>query len=290
MVTLALVSAAENETFSGFPDMAGEPVALVNPLSADAAEMRRSLLPGLLRALDENLRYDERLVAGFSLGRVYTRAGGRHHERRAVGLLVAGHWPPAEIGEAARACHFADLRGAIDLALARLHLDPARWERVRGEAPHLHPGKAARIVIGGVLCGLAGALHPELVAARRLEVEPWLAELDMTKVVQYCPRRVSFQPLPRFPAIERDFAVVVDTGFQAQEILDAIREIAQPLVAEVRVFDHYAGAPIPAGKKSLAYSIAYRAADRTLTDDEVKVIHDELVGRLLQLLPLEVRR
>ena len=290
MVSLALIAAEENLAFPGLPEMGGDPVRLLNPLSTDAAELRRSLLPGLLRALDENLRQGQPLVAAFSLGRVYACEGGGHHERQAIGLLLAGRWPAPALGEASRPCEFSDLKGAIDLALARLHSEPPRWEGIAEDAPYLHPGKAARIMVGKVLCGIAGALHPDLVAARGLECVPWLAELDMLRVLQYCPRRVSFRPLPRFPAVQRDVAVVVDAGFQAQQIIDVIGEFAEPMVEEVRVFDHYAGAPIPDGKKSLAYSISYRAPDRTLTDEEVNALHADVVGRLLQRLPVEVRR
>ena len=290
MVTLALTAAENNVAFPGLPEMGGEPVRLVNPLSSEAAELRRSLLPGLLGALDENLRQSEPMVAAFSLGRVYACEDGRYHERQAVGMLLAGQWPAAAIGEAPRPCDFGDLKGAIDLALTRLHSEPPRWESIAEEALYLHPGKAARVVIGKVLCGVAGALHPNLVAARGLEYVPWLAELDMLRVLHYCPRRVSFRPLPRFPAVQRDVAVVVDGGFQAQQIVDVIRELAQPLVEDVRVFDHYAGAPIPAGKKSLAYSISYRAPDRTLTDDEVNALHADVVRGLLQRVPAEVRQ
>ena len=135
-----------------------------------------------------------------------------------------------------------------------------------------------------------GALHPNLIASRNLDGEPWVAELDLMRVVQYCPGRVIFRPLPRFPAVSRDIAVIVDDGFPAQQVLDAVKEAAEPLVEEVRVFDHYTGSPIPAGKKSLAYTIAYRASNRTLTDDEVNAMHDQLVARLVRQLPLEVRR
>lgn len=291
MVSLAFVAAEDNRTFPGLPHLTGEPVRLLNPPSADAAELPRSMVPGLLRALDENLRHGEPLVAGFALGRTYAREGAEYREPHVLGVLLAGVWPAAAIGETARAASFADMKGALDLVFARLHLEATRWERASApEVPYLHPGKAARLTVDGVVCGVAGALHPDLAAARGLAAEPFLAELDMLRVVQYCPRRVIFRPLPRFPAVQRDIAVVVDAGFQAQRILDAIRAVAQPLVEEVRVFDQYAGAPIPEGKKSLAYTVSYRAPDRTLTDDEVNTLHEEIVGRLLQRLPVEVRR
>jgi len=289
-VLTAMVSADDNRLFPGLPDLPGDPVGLRNPPSTDAAELRRSLIPGLLRALDENRRQGEALVALLASGRVYARAGERFHEGRALALVLAGDWPAPVIGEQVRPAAFADLKGALQIGLDRLALTPVRWETIESEAPWLHPGKSARITVGGVPCGVAGALHPDAALARGLEGEVWVAELDMVRVVQYCPRRVVFQPLPRFPAVLRDLAVVVGSDFQAQQVLDMMREVAQPLVEDVQVFDQYTGAPIPEGKKSLAYSISYRAPDRTLTDDEVNALHEQLVAHLLERLPVEVRR
>jgi phenylalanyl-tRNA synthetase beta chain len=290
MITLAMVSGDDNREFPGLPELTGTAVALANPLSTDAAELRRSLLPGLLRALDENRRQGADHVAGFTIGQVFAREDDRYREIQTLALFLAGTWPPAGMGEAHRRVDFADLKGLLELVFTELHLDTVRWERVGAEAPYLHPGKAARIEIGGVLCGYAGALHPNLIAARHLDIEPWVAELDLMRVVQYCPRRVIFRPLPRFPAVSRDVAVVVDDAFPAQRVIDAVKEAAEPLVEDVRVFDQYTGAPIPSGRKSLAYTIAYRAPNRTLTDDEVNAMHDQLVAQLVRQLPLEVRR
>src|SRR6185295_7363679 len=116
--------------------------------------------------------------------------------------LIAGTWPPATVGGSARESGFEDVKGAVQALLDRLHLDAVRWEPLGTEAPYLHPGKSARLTIGSVLCGVAGALHPDVVAARGLTGTVWAAELDMLRVVQYCPRRVVFQQLPRFPAVQ----------------------------------------------------------------------------------------
>ncbi len=290
MVTPVFVSADDNRAFPGLPELAGRAVELANPLSVESAELRRSLLPGLLRAQSENERQGASLVAGYSVGRVFGREDGRYHEVQTLGALLAGSWPPATLGASPRACGFGDLKGALESVVRELHLESVRWEGLGDEAAYLHPGKSARIVVGGVLSGFIGALHPNLVAARQLESEPWIVELDLLRVVQYCPRRVIFQALPRFPSVSRDIAVVVDDEFQAQQVLDAVERMSEPLVEEVRVFDHYTGAPIPSGKKSLAYTIAYRAPNRTLTDDEVNAMHDQLVAELVRQLPLEVRR
>ncbi|MEO6026130.1 MAG: phenylalanine--tRNA ligase subunit beta [Candidatus Binatia bacterium] len=290
MVTLAMVSAEDNRDFPGLPELTGRAVTLANPLSVDAAELRRSLLPGMLRAFSENRRQGAEHVAGFTIGRVFAREDDRYQELQTLALLVAGSPPATTMGEARRAVDFADLKGVLGLMFAELHLDRVRWERVGTEAGYLHPGKSARIEIGGVACGYVGALHPNAIAERHLDAEPWVAELDLMRVVQYCPRRVIFRPLPRFPAVSRDIAVVVDDEFPAQRVIDAVEEVAEPLVEDVRVFDQYTGSPIPSGKKSLAYTIAYRAPNRTLTDDEVNAMHEQLVARLVRELPLEVRR
>ncbi len=290
MVTLAMVSAAENNVFPGPSAPASAAVALANPLSTECAEMRRSLIPGLLRALDENLRQGEPLVAAFSVGRTFAGEQGCFVERDGVALLLAGRWGAPEIGSAERPCSFADLKGALEHLFDALHISSPRWEPLGADAEQLHPGKAARILVDGVPLGTAGALHPALAANLGFKLDVWVAELDLERVLQYCPARVKFQQLARFPAVIRDVAIVADDDFRAQQVLDVIREAAHPLVEEVRVFDHYTGAPIPQGKKSLAYSISYRAPDRTLTDDEVNVLHESIVAGLLQSLPVEVRR
>ncbi len=290
MITLAMVSADDNRDFPGLPQLSGGAVALTNPTAQDTAELRRSLIPGLLRAFGGNQRQGAGHVAGFTFGRVFAREAERYREVQMLALLLAGSWAPAWLGATMRPCDFFDLKGALGAVFAELHLASVRWQPVGPEAPHLHPGKSARIEIDGVACGHAGALHPNLIAARHLDGEPWVAELDLTRVVQYCPGRVIFRPLPRFPAVSRDVAILVDDQFPAQRVVEVVKEAAEPLVEDVRVFDQYTGSPIPAGKKSLAYTIEYRSPDRTLTDDEVNAMHDQLVARLVGQLPLEVRR
>ena len=290
MVTLAMGAAVQNAAFPGPWGEAGAAVALANPLSSECGEMRRSLVPGLLYALQENLRQGESLVAGFSMGRVFAKEESRFLEREAVALLLAGRWQKPDIGEAERPCGFADLKGALEHLLEELHILGPRWEPMGRNDSYLHPGKAARVLVEGAPVGVAGALNPEVAATLELPIEVWVAELDLPRLVQYCPARVIFRQLARFPAILRDVAVVVDSGFQAQQVLDVIRDAAHPLVEEVRVFDQYTGAPIPAGKKGLAYSIAYRSPERTLTDDEVNVLHEDMVATLVRTLDVEVRR
>ncbi|TMA47680.1 MAG: phenylalanine--tRNA ligase subunit beta, partial [Deltaproteobacteria bacterium] len=138
--------------------------------------------------------------------------------------------------------------------------------------------------------GVVGALHPEIVQACDIAGEVWLGELDLAALAHYVPRRVAPKPLPRFPAVTRDIAVIVDEGFRAGEIIEEVRARRDLNIESIRLFDCYRGAPVPSGKKSLAYTIAYRAPDRTLTDDEANALHAAVLERLTSRFQLELRR
>ena len=166
--------------------------------------------------------------------------------------------------------------------------DEVRW-RPAADITFLHPGKTARVEVAGQALGVAGALHPGAAQALDLTGEVWLFELDFDEAAHYRPRRVALRSLPRFPAVTRDIALVVDESFLAETILEEIRALADPLVESASLFDCYRGAPIPEGKKSLAYTIAYRAADRTLTDDEVNAAHDRVRAHLSARFALTLR-
>ncbi len=144
--------------------------------------------------------------------------------------------------------------------------------------------------LDGQLIGVLAALHPEVEAELGVEGAHWLFELDLEKLLPYSPPRRVFRGLPRFPAVVRDVAVIADEDFASGRVLQFIRQWRRDLVEDVSLFDAYVGEPIPAGKKSLAYSIAYRAAERTLTDEEVNALHGELTAALCTALGLELRQ
>jgi len=143
----------------------------------------------------------------------------------------------------------------------------------------LHPGQAAALWLNAEAAGYLGRLHPEICA--RLEVpQCCVFELDFEKLLEYAPRQIAAHGLPRYPAVERDLAIVVERDFAAQQIIDWFKNSGNALIEYVEVFDQYLGAPIPEGKKSLAYKVSYRAEDRTLTDTEINALHQSLVDRL----------
>jgi phenylalanyl-tRNA synthetase beta chain len=291
MVTLAFTDAETNRRLPGFVGGGLEPLAVRNPLSSETGELRRSPLAGVFRALRLNVAQGASFVGAFEIGKGYGRDGtGVRREPGALTFLLHGAWPPQGAERSGAATDFLDLKGVATNVLAGLGLgeDRVRWQPA-GEVPFLHPGQAAVAEVGGDALGVIGALHPEIVHAADLSGEVWVGELDLQKLAHYRPRRVALKPLPRFPAVTRDLAVLVEESFGAGEIVEEIRTLGNPQIESVRLFDCYRGAPVPPGKKSLAYSIAYRAADRTLTDDEVNALHAEVVARLGGKFRLEVR-
>jgi phenylalanyl-tRNA synthetase beta chain len=137
---------------------------------------------------------------------------------------------------------------------------------------------------------VVGALHPEVEFALGVDTPVWVFELDTDRLLPYCPPQLLFTGLPRFPAVARDVAVVVDEDFASDRVVHFVRQWRPELVEDVALFDAYVGAPIPPGQKGLAYSISYRAADRTLTDDEVNALHAELVAALRRELGVVLRQ
>jgi phenylalanyl-tRNA synthetase beta chain len=291
MVTLTLTDPESNRLVPGFVGRALTPIDVQNPLSSETGQLRLSPLSGLLRALATNRDRGAGFVGAFELGKGYgVDAAGVAREPRAISVLLSGAWPPRGVERSGPPVDFADLKGIVTALMAGLGVDEARvrW-RPSAEARHLHPGQAADIAIDGTVVGTAGALHPAIVQARDLAGETWLAELDLSGVAGYVPRRVPLRQLPRFPAVTRDMAVIVDEAFHAGDIVEEIRALGNPQIESVRLFDCYRGAPVAAGRKSLAYSVAYRAADRSLTDDEVNALHATVLDRLVRRFGLEPR-
>jgi phenylalanyl-tRNA synthetase beta chain len=152
----------------------------------------------------------------------------------------------------------------------------------------LHPGRSALVALNEQPLGYLGELQPD--ACEQLEVPSCcIFELDFEKLLEYAPRRITTHALPRFPAVERDVAIVVERDFAAQQVIDWIKNLGEGLIEHVDVFDQYLGAPIPEGKKSLAYKVSYRAEDRTLTDSEINGLHQRLVEGLGQTFGAERR-
>lgn len=263
-----------------------EPARLKNPLSEEATTLRPSLIPGLLTAAAHNARVGVADLRLFEIGRVF-RADGRGQatadgtpEPTRLGLLLTGGagrrtWRDKD----PRELDLADLRAAVE-GLLPVGVSHVGFHRVENPALAL----ALEIRAAGRVLGHAGQIRP--ARAKELDVRAplFVAELDVAALCALRPEAgAKFAALPRFPSVTRDLAIVVPASLAHGAIEDALREGNEPLLTGVELFDVFTdptGQRVPAGRRSLAYSLTYRAADRTLTAEEVNVVHDRLKVRL----------
>jgi phenylalanyl-tRNA synthetase beta chain len=194
----------------------------------------------------------------------------------------------ADGGAARPELDFFDLKGFVEALAADLHLPGVSYRP--SAAAYLHPGRAAELRAGERVLGHFGQMHPRTAAAYALGGRVVLAgELDVEALQAAVPGRYTYTPVPRFPAALRDVAVVVAEEVPAERVAREIRTGGGELLRQVRLFDLYRGPSIPPGTKSLAYTLAYQAEDKTLIDREVDRAHRKIEDRLRHVLQAQIR-
>lgn len=246
------------------------PVILLNPPSRDRSVLRLTLLPSLLDEIARNLRHTEEYLALFEVARTYfRRPADLPYERRTLALALSGRREPVSWqSPEPQPYSFYDLKGMVTAILDALGV--ANWRVVAREHPALHPGRAAVIQLPGRDVGFLGELHPEV--AERFEIEDWpvqVAELDLDAIFPVASDVHVFRPIPRLPAARRDIALVVPSELPAGEVLRVVKSAGGDILESARIFDVYAGEPLPADCKSIAVAMEFRAPGHTLAQDEV---------------------
>ncbi len=271
-----------------------EYLKLANPLTREREYLRKTLLPELLATVRENLKHHER-VALFEIGRVYLplpQGTERPQEPRRLALALAGPRYRLSWHERPEAFDFFDLKGIIEELLRRLRVDDFLIESVRPETKPswLHPGRAAALFIDQKEVGYFGEVHPQVRENFELPVRVIAGELDLEAILEQAGQVKAYKPLPRFPAVWRDLAIVVDEEIPAERVAQVIEEAGGELLHELVLFDVYRGRPIPQGKKSLAYRLWLLSPERTLTDEEADAVRERIERRLAEELGAELRK
>lgn len=279
-------------------------VPLANPLSADLAIMRPSLLPGLIEALRHNRARQQERVRLFEVARVFAQNGGSLREEPAihgrtpqqtnppvetpsVAIVACGNAHVEQWGEPSRQLDFHDLKGDLD-ALIAWGGEPQRWSvHADGLPTWLHPGRGARVARDGETVGYLGALHPQLAKALDLGADVHVLELALEPLLA---RRLPLaQPVPRFPAVRRDIAMDLPEEISWSQIEQAVRGSLGARLRELRLFDRYSGKGVEAGRKSLAMGLILQDASRTLTDDDADRCVREAIAALEQSCKAKLR-
>jgi phenylalanyl-tRNA synthetase beta chain len=265
-------------------------VRLANPIASDRRVMRHSLLASVLEVVERNARVRDRMAL-FEIGPVFLASEESilPDEPLWVAIVLVG---PRDLvawhGADKEPMDFYDLKGVVDALLGGLHVDGVDYEPV--EHPSFHPGKCARVVLDGQHLGVLGEIHPRVREAYDLaDVPVQAAEFNLDAILARVPESHAVAPVPSFPPVLEDLAVVVEESVPAGQVEAVLREAGEPLLAEVRLFDLYRGDQVGAGKKSLAYSMVYQAPDRTLTDEEVATVRARIIRQLEDRLGARLR-
>ncbi len=275
------------------PEGLGQAVELLNPLNADQSVMRQTIVPGLLRAVAYNQARGVKNVQLYEIGTVFSTADGRKkpRERKKLAGVLAGAMNAAGWNVEARAFDFFDGKGVLENIARELAIPKLRFKALgASEATHLQPGRAAQMLSGGSVIGWVGEIHP--LAARAFEADaPVVAfELDVEALLKAAQPSRPYVDVPTFPAVEIDQAFVVAEDVTHEKMCQVMTSAGGKLLESVALFDVYRDAQrVGEGKKSVAYSLTYRAQDRTLTSEEVQKQHDKLVKKVCAATGAEVR-
>ena len=274
------------------------PLRVANPLTAEQGAMRTTLLPGLLRNVGYNLARGVRDLKLYELGRVYLpEADASHpsgelawpvHEPRRLGLALTGMRRAKSWNGGGDAADFYDLKGTVEDVLEAMGIPGARFEP--GPHPALHPASASTLRVTGEAAGSLGQVHPAVAAHFDVPEETFVAELDWEALLSRAVALKQLRGVPKFPAVARDLAFVVEAGVPAEKLLEEIRGAdGGKLLEQVTLFDVYRGPPVPEGRKSVAFGLSLRAPDRTLTDAEADALCAAIRDRLKERIGAEIR-
>ena len=248
---------------------------ILNPLGEDTSIMRTTTLPSMLEILTRNYNFRNKSAKLYELGRTYfakNDGSGMANEPKVLSLGAYG----ADMD-------FFSLKGAVETVLEGLHIANVTYTAETNN-PSYHPGRCAKVWCGDTYLGILGQVHPHVASNYGVDCELYAAELSFDAMFASMGGKAVYHPLPKFPAVTRDIAVVCDQTVTVGALEDCIRRGAKGLLKDVTLFDIYTGAGIPSGKKSVAFNLTLRSDDRNLTAEEA----DADVKSILELLHTEL--
>ncbi|RXI39258.1 phenylalanine--tRNA ligase subunit beta [Clostridium tetani] len=254
-------------------------VKIKNPLGEDYSLMRTTTLASMMEALSRNYSRNNSYARLFEMGKVYIPSQDEKVLPEERNTLVIGMYGEVD---------YLNLKGILENLVEELNIEKSSYKR-ESEHPTFHPGKTAKLYVNKEFAGLLGEIHPDVLDNYDIDEKCYIAELNLDVLFKNVNIEKKYTALPKFPAVDRDMALLVDDKVLVQDIESIIRNKGGKILEDVKLFDVYKGAQIPEGKKSVAYSIVYRMPNRTLTDAEVTKVHDKIVRTLENNLGAELR-
>ncbi len=255
-------------------------IRVTNPLHSDDGWLRTRLTPGMLKVVRHNAHRHVRSVAVFEVDTVFRMRDGRPEERPKAAFALNGNADPGWATED-RPFDVFDVKGIVEALMAELGI---AWTLGDPVGRPFHPGRSGAIMVGEERIGVLGEIHPRVADRFDLTGRVAVAELEVGALMRLARPVSGVENVPRFPPVRRDLAFIVDASIPAGRVRSAIEDAAGEILGSVLLFDVFEGPPLPEGTKSLAYSVDFRAADRTLTDEEA----DDAVGAIVERLSRDV--
>ena len=250
-----------------------------NPLGEDTSIMRTIALPSMLEILGRNYAYHNKSVKLYELAKIYVPVEGEKLPQEPK-MLVLGTYGAGET--------FFTLKGELEAIFAGLRLHKASYTAVKNN-PSYHPGRCAAVSIDGEEVGVIGQVHPAVAKNYGIDAEVYCCEVSFTKLLNHLLPDATYTPLPKYPTVTRDLALVCDEAITVAEAENVITAAAGKLLRGVKLFDIYRGTGVPEGKKSMAFSLELRADDRTLTDSDSEAVVTKVLAALKDQLNATLR-
>lgn len=290
-ISYALVHPERVEEVAGLHREKTNPVSLLMPMSEEHSTLRTSLIPSLLETVSYNKKRQNHDVALFELGRVFLHTKEEltelPEERTYVAGALSGQWYPQNWMGTKQPVDFYQLKGIVESLLARIGIRDAVY-KATSELAGMHPGRTAEVWAGDERLGYLGQIHPATEKAYDL-TETYVFQLDVATLEKVASDIGYYNPLPKFPAITRDLALVVNRDVTAEALQSTIREAAGALLESLTLFDVYTGERIAQDKKSMAFSLVFRDPERTLQDEEIQQLTNAVVEALKEKTGAELR-
>lgn len=257
-------------------------IKLRNPLGEDYSVMRTTLIGNTMEVLSRNYKYGVASVKAFEIGNTFRKTGEEisaeclPEEKKLVSIGMYGD------------VDFFSLKGVVDEFLNRLGIKNIEYKAETSNTT-FHPGRTASVMVDGKSIGVIGEIHPDVLENYDMKVRCLVGELDFKAILENSNLDNKYTPLPKYPSMVRDIALLIDENVEVREIEKIILANGKNLVEKVSLFDVYTGDQVEDGKKSVAYSIVYRSSEQTLTDEEVVKVHSKILEELEEKLSAILR-
>ncbi len=254
-------------------------IVISNPLGEDYSVMRKTLIPSLLTSVANNKNHNISDVKLFEMSRTFIPQEDENslpEEMNVIGAAINAKYED-----------FFTLKGRIDEIFDKFNIRSVKY--TVGNLPYLHPGRSAFITCGETNLGYIGEIHPDTAEAYDISGRTVVCELDINAVINAGNDDVKVKDIPKYPAVQRDLAVVMDRSQQAGPLIGEIKNVGGVLLESCEIFDIYEGAQLGENKKSVAFSLAFRAEDRTLVDEDINKLFDKIVKALEKKFDAKLR-